>query len=80
MAHMFQFKSGSLYIHYNSDLSGDVRFMRIFDDETVKEMNISGQVLKEFMAGVIRRQQIAKLEEMNTDEILEILRERFRKD
>jgi hypothetical protein len=68
MAHTL--KSGSLFIHYNPDLSGDVRFMRVFDDEAVKEMIISGQTLKEFMADVVRRQQIAKLEEMDTDEIL----------
>ena len=57
-------------INYNSDLSGQVRIVSAYD--TGKELEVSGEDLLEFVAEYVRNKKIASIEQMDTEELLQI--------
>lgn len=60
--------------HYNSDLSGDVLIQRlspIGEKFEQVEFSVNGQCLLDLVAEYIRSQRIAKIEEMEIEELLQ---------
>lgn len=68
---MHTFQSCQVRIHYNSDLSGNVKISTV--DHVVGAqvyVEIPGQVLVEFVAEYVRRAKISALESASDEELL----------
>ena len=59
--HTFQGQQGTVF-NYNSDMSGDV--IIISGNDVSKKFNIPAFDILEFVAEIIRRRRISKLEDM----------------
>jgi hypothetical protein len=71
-------------VHYNSDLSGEVHFIRRkpsnaqlltlseLDELTVGELHIPGEVLLRFVAAHVANERVSKLEDMPWQDVLGI--------
>lgn len=60
--------NGSL--HYNSDLSGDVKILIPTDERNWKEIEVPGFILLGFIAQFVSGQLISVLEQAGPDEVL----------
>lgn len=66
---MHTFEGKSCRIHHNSDMSGEVY---ICDKNSDKELVIDAQDILDFVADYIRSQRIGMLEQMSTENILDL--------
>lgn len=66
---MQTFEGKSCRIHYNSDMSGEVH---ICDKNSDKELVIDAQDILDFVADYVRSQRIGTLEQMSTENILDL--------
>ena len=66
---MHTFEGKSCRIHYNSDMSGEVH---ICDKNSDKELVIDAQDILDFVADYVRSQRIGMLEQMSTENILDL--------
>ncbi len=66
---MHTFEGKSCRIHYNSDMSGEVH---ICDKNSDKELVIDAQDILDFVADYVRSQRIGTLEQMSTENILDL--------
>lgn len=66
---MHTFEGKSCRIHHNSDMSGEVH---ICDKNSDKELVIDAQDILDFVADYIRSQRIGMLEQMSTENILDL--------
>ena len=66
---MHTFEGKSCRIHYNSDMSGEVHNC---DKNSDKELVIDAQDILDFVADYVRSQRIGTLEQMSTENILDL--------
>ena len=66
---MHIFEGKSCRIHHNSDMSGEVH---ICDKNSGKELVIDAQDILDFVADYVRTQRIGMLEQMSTENILDL--------
>lgn len=66
---MNTFEGKSCKIHFNSDMSGDIV---IHDTSETATVIIEGQDILNFVASYIRNEKISKLENMSTNELLDL--------
>lgn len=66
---MHTFEGKSCRIHHNSDMSGEVH---ICDKNSDKELVIDAQDILDFVADYVRSQRIGTLEQMSTENILDL--------
>lgn len=66
---MHTFEGKSCRIHHNSDMSGEVH---ICDKNSNKELVVEAQDILDFVADYIRSKRIGKLEQMSTENILNL--------
>ena len=66
---MHIFEGKSCRIHHNSDMSGEVH---ICDKNSDKELVIDAQDILDFVADYVRSQRIGTLEQMSTENILDL--------
>lgn len=66
---MQTFEGKSCRIHYNSDMSGEVH---ICDKNSDKELVIDALDILDFVADYVRSQRIGTLEQMSTENILDL--------
>lgn len=66
---MHTFEGRSCIIHFNSDISGDIH---IVEKDSDKEIKVEGQDILDFVANYVRSEKISKLEQIGTDDILEV--------
>lgn len=72
MSHSFTCSNGYTYI-FNSDASGNVEVAyKNWNKAPVRQVYIPAYSLKEFVAELVRRERIAKLELATTNELLNI--------
>ena len=64
---MHTYKGKSLVIHHDGDYKGECY---VVDKETKTQIKVSCEDLLEFAAEYIRAKRIAKIENMDTDELL----------
>lgn len=64
---MHTFNGKTCRIHFNSDVSGNIR---IIDKDSNEEITIDGKDILDFVAEYIRSKRISTIEQMNTDDIL----------
>jgi hypothetical protein len=70
VSHSFTCSRGYTYI-FNSDGNVQVSYKNWYQSP-VQRVHIPGSSLKEFVAELIRRERIAKLEQATTEELLDI--------
>ena len=66
---MHTFEGKSCRIHHNSDMSGEVH---ICDKKSDKELVVDAQDILDFVADYIRAKRIGMLEQMSTENILDL--------
>lgn len=73
--HSFTGDNGTIF-HHNTDMSGDVFIIRKVydaDGQAVGEserIDVPGDDLMDFIASVVRRRMVCRIEDMTTEEIL----------
>lgn len=66
---MHTFSGESCRIHYDSDMSGEIY---ICNKNSGKELGVKAQDILDFVANYVRRQRIAELENIGTEDILDL--------